>query len=142
MRISDWSSDVCSSDLHQQFGAGVFGRSAWHCAGRGLDKVQGALRSLWVSHARRRPQLSCLVRTVHANARGPGFGRGARYSGRLLGKWSEQAPSRLICHCQLGCRGFANAKCLKTRSEEHTSELQSLMRIPYAVFCLKKKTNT
>src|SRR3546814_7263989 len=28
------------------------------------------------------------------------------------------------------------------RSEEHTSELQSLMRIPYAVFCLKKKTNT
>src|SRR3546814_10232685 len=30
----------------------------------------------------------------------------------------------------------------KTRSEEHTSELQSLMRISYAVFCLKKKTNT
>src|SRR3546814_8222490 len=29
---------------------------------------------------------------------------------------------------------------LKTRSEEHTSELQSLMRISYAVFCLKKKT--
>src|SRR3546814_9935142 len=29
-----------------------------------------------------------------------------------------------------------------TRSEEHTSELQSLMRISYAVFCLKKKTNT
>src|SRR3546814_14245341 len=82
MRISDWSSDVCSSDLrlyytflsrtapctnaaHQQLGAGVFGRSAWHCSGRGLDKVQGALRSLWDSHARRRPQLSCLVRTVH-----------------------------------------------------------------------------
>src|SRR3546814_17766704 len=31
---------------------------------------------------------------------------------------------------------------LDTRSEEHTSELQSLMRISYAVFCLKKKTNT
>src|SRR3546814_10395619 len=31
---------------------------------------------------------------------------------------------------------------LETRSEEHTSELQSLMRIPYAVFCLKKKKNT
>src|SRR3546814_10620972 len=30
----------------------------------------------------------------------------------------------------------------ETRSEEHTSELQSLMRISYAVFCLKKKTNT
>src|SRR3546814_2050386 len=32
--------------------------------------------------------------------------------------------------------------CLVVRSEEHTSELQSLMRISYAVFCLKKKTNT
>src|SRR3546814_10761376 len=31
---------------------------------------------------------------------------------------------------------------IATRSEEHTSELQSLMRISYAVFCLKKKTNT
>src|SRR3546814_2713942 len=31
---------------------------------------------------------------------------------------------------------------LPVRSEEHTSELQSLMRIPYAVFCLKKKTTT
>src|SRR3546814_9018637 len=31
---------------------------------------------------------------------------------------------------------------LGTRSEEHTSELQSLMRISYAVFCLKKKTHT
>src|SRR3546814_5517586 len=32
--------------------------------------------------------------------------------------------------------------CADLRSEEHTSELQSLMRISYAVFCLKKKTNT
>src|SRR3546814_8595642 len=37
---------------------------------------------------------------------------------------------------------FATALRLRrTRSEEHTSELQSLMRISYAVFCLKKKTN-
>src|SRR3546814_1758550 len=34
------------------------------------------------------------------------------------------------------------AVCLDSRSEEHTSELQSLMRISYAVFCLKKKKNT
>src|SRR3546814_9515904 len=33
-------------------------------------------------------------------------------------------------------------RCSLGRSEEHTSELQSLMRISYAVFCLKKKTNT
>src|SRR3546814_4992704 len=36
-------------------------------------------------------------------------------------------------------RGFANYYALAKRSEEHTSELQSLMRISYAVFCLKKK---
>src|SRR3546814_4476223 len=37
---------------------------------------------------------------------------------------------------------FAAADGMPVRSEEHTSELQSLMRISYAVFCLKKKTNT
>src|SRR3546814_3191703 len=38
--------------------------------------------------------------------------------------------------------GFAEAEEIGIRSEEHTSELQSLMRISYAVFCLKKKTTT
>src|SRR3546814_5504447 len=37
---------------------------------------------------------------------------------------------------------FAAGRTAKQRSEEHTSELQSLMRISYAVFCLKKKTYT
>src|SRR3546814_4438794 len=42
------------------------------------------------------------------------------------------------CHC---ASTFADAETESTnRSEEHTSELQSLMRISYAVFCLKKKT--
>src|SRR3546814_2450450 len=39
------------------------------------------------------------------------------------------------------CRSARLAAKLSTRSEEHTSELQSLMRISYAVFCLKKKNN-
>src|SRR3546814_10850037 len=43
-------------------------------------------------------------------------------------------PARVWQHAQRAARG--------DRSEEHTSELQSLMRISYAVFCLKKKTNT
>src|SRR3546814_6339992 len=44
---------------------------------------------------------------------------------------------------KLRAMGFAPAlhRCGTDRSEEHTSELQSLMRIPYAVFCLKKKNN-
>src|SRR3546814_10738018 len=37
--------------------------------------------------------------------------------------------------------GLGPSSALSVRSEEHTSELQSLMRISYAVFCLKKKTN-
>src|SRR3546814_1573337 len=39
------------------------------------------------------------------------------------------------------CKGLT-LDCIAKRSEEHTSELQSLMRISYAVFCLKKKNNT
>src|SRR3546814_1406646 len=51
-------------------------------------------------------------------------------------------------HCDLIVTGFGHDETLgriflgSTRSEEHTSELQSLMRISYAVFCLKKKNNT
>src|SRR3546814_2860802 len=43
-----------------------------------------------------------------------------------------------------GCHGATDLSpvCMGARSEEHTSELQSLMRISYAVFCLKKKTLT
>src|SRR3546814_5467971 len=44
--------------------------------------------------------------------------------------------SKFFGHCQ--CR-IVDLVCQQTRSEEHTSELQSLMRISYAVFCLKKK---
>src|SRR3546814_8075008 len=51
--------------------------------------------------------------------------------------------------CSAPCRPKAAAaasaisgSCVARRSEEHTSELQSLMRISYAVFCLKKKTKT
>src|SRR3546814_9097794 len=52
-----------------------------------------------------------------------------------------EKPSRasLLIFSPLGPRS-SKAPCL--RSEEHTSELQSLMRISYAVFCLKKKKNT
>src|SRR3546814_2547805 len=42
----------------------------------------------------------------------------------------------------LGPQRAAHSEQFDERSEEHTSELQSLMRISYAVFCLKKKTNT
>src|SRR3546814_2465011 len=53
---------------------------------------------------------------------------------RRSGSYKTSAPFRAWCgYCPLDVRD--------RRSEEHTSELQSLMRISYAVFCLKKKTH-
>src|SRR3546814_4274155 len=49
-------------------------------------------------------------------------------------------PVQRSMDLQIGETGLAFYRATNTRSEEHTSELQSLMRISYAVFCLKKKT--
>src|SRR3546814_8067736 len=49
------------------------------------------------------------------------------------------AESRSTADARRASRKGCNAPCLMPRSEEHTSELQSLMRISYTVFCLKKK---
>src|SRR3546814_7929320 len=56
--------------------------------------------------------------------------------------FAPRALSELAQAARLPVRSpvAAEARGAKTRSEEHTSELQSLMRISYAVFCLKKKT--
>src|SRR3546814_9996124 len=53
----------------------------------------------------------------------------------LVAHHEADAPTRHIV-------AFAHGKKFNGRSEEHTSELQSLMRISYAVFCLNTKTNT
>src|SRR3546814_6825088 len=60
--------------------------------------------------------------------------RRARQPARLHGAFVELVPVHRVAAGRLGVLGVA-------RSEEHTSELQSLMRISYAVFCLKKKKN-
>src|SRR3546814_4692774 len=52
------------------------------------------------------------------------------------------APTRFGAHPASSCLFFGNIGSDERRSEEHTSELQSLMRISYAVFCLKKKKHT
>src|SRR3546814_6908489 len=114
MRISDWSSDVCSSDL-RALADPAFRR------GRGR-----ARRDPYRSAARARSRPS------QARASGvalSGGGRRARRPrrGRLGARRSAAGPG---------------GEARRTRSEEHTSELQSLMRISYAVFCLKKKNKT
>src|SRR3546814_2006546 len=110
MRISDWSSDVCSSDL-------VEGRRHHVVADRQdrEDRLDRARRAQQVADRR--------------------LGRRHRH---LLHRVAEQSAHR--AHLDLVAerrRGAVRVDVV--RSEEHTSELQSLMRISYAVFCLKNK---
>src|SRR3546814_8094632 len=126
MRISDWSSDVCSSDLRTLGAEGAASpvahghpaerfsrRESHHHAPRSAAEhpVDRQLHSHAVVHLQRAGQRrACRTRMERADA--------ARADAR------DARP-----------RAVARA----VRSEEHTSELQSLMRISYAVFCLKKK---
>src|SRR3546814_10238566 len=107
MRISDWSSDVCSSDLEGPGREGV-GRVA-----RVHDGQLGR-ESLVLEVGVERLELE---RGDHALVADGAAGQ--RHEVRV--------------------QFVAGALAQTERSEEHTSELQSLMRISYAVFCLKKK---
>src|SRR3546814_8220881 len=64
-----------------------------------------------------------------------------RYADDLTGKVQPGRTLAALDHCCVGHCGPGAWPVARTRSEEHTSELQSLMRISYAVFCLKKKRN-
>src|SRR3546814_5592919 len=112
MRISDWSSDVCSSDLR-------------------LDALAGEGKLV----ADRLLHLAAVI------------GRLGQHADRLLvllGQHPSHAGADLVVIQRAGnpADRILRLHEVAARSEEHTSELQSLMRISYAVFCLKKKTNT
>src|SRR3546814_8097905 len=112
MRISDWSSDVCSSDLHR-----------------------GKLRSVSADQAAgRRDDAQCPGDEPGALLAGPAgtIALAARFRLKFPDQSGRDAYPRRCGHHRLA--GAA-------RSEEHTSEPQSLMRISYADFCLKKKNN-
>src|SRR3546814_1441654 len=114
MRISDWISDVCSSDLVclEAFAAAL------------LDKIG---RILWLD-------TNIPGHLVVSDAE-----RRILYSPRIEGK-------PVVAEIPIGPNSKAVSVdsdagyLIEQRSEEHTSELQSLMRISYADFCLKKKT--
>src|SRR3546814_4521640 len=117
MRISDWSSDVCSSDL---VAAQTTPRAI---QSRPIHKRQTGRANTTHMGARLEPESTPNMATTRA---------------RPMTAADSHAAFR---HIPLS---FQRARIW--RSEEHTSELQSLMRISYAVFCLKKKkqssTNT
>src|SRR3546814_6933097 len=106
MRISDWSSDVCSSDL-------------W-------------VRSIGAAQRRHRPRFRAKLST------------GTSSNGARVRRQPSQRDRPARALSPAGQRTRTVARKLPTiapsqaRSEEHTSELQSLMRISYAVFRLKK----
>src|SRR3546814_3623426 len=104
MRISDWSSDVCSSDLNSRRGRYICVSTRRSRRARSIARSCGA--------ASRRPH--------SAN-----YGNGGKIRDIVEGP-----------HVRT-CRPTQSGR--NVRSEEHTSELQSLMRISYAVFCLKQK---
>src|SRR3546814_10028234 len=116
MRISDWSSDVCSSDLSY---AGVVIAGVFLVNSR--DLTTGGLVACSILSGRAVAPLSSIAQLLSRMTQ-------ARTAYRQLNAMMEQ-PSE-------GPQGEA---LQPARSEEHTSELQSLMRISYAVFCLKKK---
>src|SRR3546814_4218755 len=126
MRISDWSSDVCSSDLRAQVAAGA-ARVAGPAADRAVRMAGGV--------ARHRGQA--------AAAGFPRRAAGYRQRRALRALPAAGGPDRAGLPVPLGPgRAFHLLRVvLDPRSEEHTSELQSLMRISYAVFCLKKKNH-
>src|SRR3546814_2892979 len=113
MRISDWSSDVCSSDLQEGERGGI-GESGEHDHRSSTSPSFG------------QPQVFCEAPLTARCAQQPQ-------------KPPQKGETRLErLHHQ--STAFRRPSILgATRSEEHTSELQSLMRISYAVFCLKKK---
>src|SRR3546814_6191224 len=119
MRISDWSSDVCSSDLEQLL-----------TSRNRITAVQG-----YAGTAKTTTVLTTFARQAEAR-------------GVSIVALAPTASAAMVLGEALDTRSDTVARHLlsperpQPRSEEHTSELQSLMRISYAVFCLKKKKKT
>src|SRR3546814_3821776 len=107
MRISDWSSDVCSSDLPRLVELVLSESTA----------VLRAVPNVLIT----RHRLGLVM--ANAGIDRSNIGPGGEDRALLLPRDPD-----------------ASARRISLRSEEHTSELQSLMRLSYAVFCMKKKT--
>src|SRR3546814_9824049 len=120
MRISDWSSDVCSSDLHRRRLRAL----QVHGHGQARDPDVGAAFEPFV------------VADAGEALAAPGVAPGVLQpeAVAVVGDDGEC----VVAHRRLLFPGDAAAG-RRVRSEEHTSDIQSLMRISYAVFCLKKK---
>src|SRR3546814_6822840 len=142
MRISDWSSDVCSSDLNVKDGGELYGLETGFQTF--FDFLPGLLSGLGAqanyTHVRQSGISNSNLVTQGALDGGGtgGFGAGLDVSG---GRGVVMDSHRLagISKHTFNLVGLYEKGPVAFRSEEHTSELQSLMRSSYDVFCLKKK---
>src|SRR3546814_4923577 len=115
MRMSDWSADVCSSDLT------LPDRSVAVAQRLGSFRVERGIGADVVEElGQRLLEADLILDLLHALLDPGDFAQA-----KLVNLVRRHLGGRLPLH--------------QIRSEEHTSELQSLMRISYAVFCLKKK---
>src|SRR3546814_1034965 len=146
MRISDWSSDVCSSDLPAVQVAGkdicpmcpgVENEGPAACPKCGMPLELAAPMPL-----QRQVQYTCPMHPEVVQDE-PGECPKCGMALEPITVSAEEKNPELIEMTRRFWVGAGLTVPVLVRSEEHTSELQSLMRISYAVFCLKKKkTNT
>src|SRR3546814_5563184 len=140
MRISDWSSDVCSSDLSIR--------------GSILFEPTPSIRNILIVEYFNAPEnpsgnvvagISPGIATIEQFFDAPTGGNYAQQIRDFAARQQAMGPFKVDYGLDGKSRrhGIAMVNTttidLTDRSEEHTSELQSLMRISYAVFCLKKK---
>src|SRR3546814_1893293 len=126
LRISDWSSDVCSSDLIED-ACTVFEFNYMSNIAPQLHSRFNGSGGLWYKlETRIRERVAGKGKSVHIIA-GTVFGDGDAH---VVGPDEDIFVPHMFYQIIISEHG--------ARSEEHTSELQSLMRISYAVFCLKK----
>src|SRR3546814_7860054 len=119
MRIRDWSSDVCSSDLVARQAYGADGRHDFEYDADKRRFVENADQEHGDEYKRDRDQ---------------------QKGERLV---NQVGRNGALEHHHLGAAEYVgiSGRHQHNRSAEHTSELQSLMRISYAVFCSKTKTD-
>src|SRR3546814_8265550 len=130
MRISDWSSDVCSSDLFVRCTVGE-------------PQLFFCMPSSFCGSPEPDPDRKCECKNDQAGvvpqARDLGVAHGADIAEPVSECVAFRPQAAVVQGVALRARDILPLH--QRRSEEHTSELQSLMRISYAVFCLKKKNN-
>src|SRR3546814_9042270 len=136
MRISDWSSDVCSSDLSRSWpskcrtapGPANSGPAPTPPTSQSSPRTRARADAVPCTRSEHQAVRQAIVADLHVE-------KAAAYIAAVADPWHVG-----LCG---GAGRYPHRRAHRhtSRSEEHPSELQSLMRISYAGFCLKKTTN-